>query len=96
MLVISSEGILYVAAHGVILHTSRIIVCPTVSNLTSIIYLSVYGYTALLLDIGSFLSFLILYTVGRTSWMGDQPVARPLHTHRIAQTQNRHTQITTP
>jgi hypothetical protein len=30
-------------------------------------------------------SFLIFYTVGRTPWMGDQPVARP-------QTQNKRTQ----
>jgi hypothetical protein len=37
-------------------------------------------------------SFLILYTVGRTPWAGDQPVVRPLPTHRTAQTQNR-TQI---
>jgi hypothetical protein len=28
-----------------------------------------------------FLSFLILYTVGRTPWTGDQPVARSLPTH---------------
>jgi hypothetical protein len=27
-----------------------------------------------------FLSFLILYTIGRTPWMGDQPVVRPLPT----------------
>jgi hypothetical protein len=27
--------------------------------------------------------FLNLYTVGRTPWTGDQPVARPLPTHRI-------------
>jgi hypothetical protein len=27
--------------------------------------------------------FLILYTVGRTPWTGDQPVTRPLPTHRI-------------
>jgi hypothetical protein len=26
--------------------------------------------------------FVILYKVGRTSWTGDQPVARPLPTHR--------------
>jgi hypothetical protein len=30
-----------------------------------------------------FSSFLILYTVGGTPWTGDQPVARPLCTHRI-------------
>jgi hypothetical protein len=28
-----------------------------------------------------FFSFLILYTVGRTPWTGDQPVARPLPAH---------------
>jgi hypothetical protein len=27
-------------------------------------------------------SFLIIYTVGRTPWAGDQPVAMPLPTHR--------------
>jgi hypothetical protein len=32
-----------------------------------------------LLDIGRFFSFLILHTIGRTPWTGDQPVARPLH-----------------
>jgi hypothetical protein len=33
------------------------------------------------------LQFLDLYTVGRTPWTGDQPVARPLPTHRTTQTQ---------
>jgi hypothetical protein len=37
----------------------------------------------LLWTLAAFLQFLILYRVGRTPWMGDQPVARPLHTHRI-------------
>jgi hypothetical protein len=50
--------------------------------------LSVSGSTVLLLDLHHFLSFLILYTVGRTSSTGDQPVARPLPTHRI--NTNRH------
>jgi hypothetical protein len=36
-----------------------------------------------LVDLGRFYSCLILYTVGGTPWKGDQPVARPLHTHRI-------------
>jgi hypothetical protein len=31
------------------------------------------------------------YTDGRTSWTGDQSVARPLPTHRTTQTQNKHT-----
>jgi hypothetical protein len=33
-----------------------------------------------LLGLGRFFSFLILYTVSRTPWTGDQPVARPLPT----------------
>jgi hypothetical protein len=35
-----------------------------------------------LLDIGRFFGFLILYTVGRTPWTGDQHVARSLPTHK--------------
>jgi hypothetical protein len=35
---------------------------------------------------GRFFSFVILYTVSRTPWTGDQPVANPLCMHRIAQT----------
>jgi hypothetical protein len=46
---------------------------------------------SLLLGLGRFFNFLILYTVGRTPWKGDQPFARPLHTHRATQTQNKHT-----
>jgi hypothetical protein len=38
------------------------------------------------------LQFLNPKTVGRTSWMGDQPVARPLH----IQTQNKHRQTFMP
>jgi hypothetical protein len=36
--------------------------------------------------------FSIFYRVGRTHWTGDQPVARPLPTHRKTQTQNKRTQ----
>jgi hypothetical protein len=37
----------------------------------------------------------LFYTVGRTPWTGDQPVARPLPTYRTTQTQNKgiHTNI---
>jgi hypothetical protein len=35
-----------------------------------------------LLGLGRFFSFLLPYTVGRTPWKGDQPIARPLPTHR--------------
>jgi hypothetical protein len=49
------------------------------------IFLSLWLYSPL--DLGGFFSFLILYTVGRTPWTGDEPVARPLPTHRTTQTQ---------
>jgi hypothetical protein len=59
------------------------------------ICLSVYGSTVLV-HLGSFFSFLILYTVGRTPWTSDQPVARPLPRHRTTQTQNKRTQTFMP
>jgi hypothetical protein len=40
-----------------------------------------------LLGLGRFFSFLILHTVGRIPWTGDQPVARPLPTRRTTQTE---------
>jgi hypothetical protein len=40
--------------------------------------------------------FLNLYTVGRTPWTGDQPVARPLPTHRTTKIQKKHTQTSMP
>jgi hypothetical protein len=43
-----------------------------------------------LLGLGRFFSFSVLYTVGRTTWTGDQPVTRSLPTHRT--THNKHTQ----
>jgi hypothetical protein len=42
--------------------------------------------------LGRFFSFLILHTVGGPPWTGDQPVARPLHTHNTYRT-NAHTDI---
>jgi hypothetical protein len=47
--------------------------------LSEVLLLWLYGP---LLGLGRFFSFLILYTAGRTPWMGDQPVARPLPTYR--------------
>jgi hypothetical protein len=38
----------------------------------------------------------LFYTVGRTPWTSDQPDARPLPTHRTAQTQNKHNQTSMP
>jgi hypothetical protein len=40
--------------------------------------------------------FVNLYTIGRTPWTGDQPVARPLPTHTTTRTQNKRTQTSMP
>jgi hypothetical protein len=37
-----------------------------------------------------------LYTFGRNPWTGDQPVSRPLPTHRTTRTQNKRTQASMP
>jgi hypothetical protein len=66
-----------------------------ISFLKNLRYLFIYG-SAALVDFGCFFSFLILYTVRRTSWMGDQPVKRPLPPHSTAQAQNKRTQTSTP
>jgi hypothetical protein len=63
-------------------------------NVSSTI-LSIYGSISLV-DLGSFFQFLNLHTVGRTPRTGDQPVARPLPTHRTAETQNERTQTSMP
>jgi hypothetical protein len=63
---------------------------------TDITKLSIHDSKVLMLDLGRFFSFLILYTVSRTAWTGDQPVARPLHTHRTTQTKNKRTQTYVP
>jgi hypothetical protein len=57
------------------------------------IYLWLYSP---LFDLGRFFTFLILYTVGRAPWTGDQPIAMPLHTHGTKQTQNKRTQTSMP
>jgi hypothetical protein len=49
-----------------------------------------------LLGLDRFFSFLSLYTVGNTSWTRDQPVTRPLLTHRTIQTKNKHTEYRHP
>jgi hypothetical protein len=59
-------------------------------------HLSVYGSTALCWVLAAFSVTFIIYTVGRTPWKGDQPVARPLPAHRTAQTQNKRTQTSIP
>jgi hypothetical protein len=44
----------------------------------------------------SLFQFINLYTVGRTSWTADQPVAKPPPTHRTTQAQNKRTQTSMP
>jgi hypothetical protein len=56
--------------------------------------LSLWLYSPL--DPGGVFSYLILYTIRRTLWTGDQPVARPLPTHRITQIHNKRTQTSMP
>jgi hypothetical protein len=63
------------------LSPTPLIIIIIIRILIIIIYLSIYLSTALV-DLGRFFSFVILYTVGRTPWTGNQPVARPLPTHR--------------
>jgi hypothetical protein len=53
---------------------------------------SVYGSTALV-NFDRFFQFLNPYTVGMTFFTGDQPVGRPLPTHRRTQIQNKRTHI---
>jgi hypothetical protein len=55
-----------------------------------------YGSAARWTLASFFFSILILYTVGRTPWTGDQPVTRPLPADRTAQTQNKRTQTSMP
>jgi hypothetical protein len=63
---------------------------------TLYIYIYMLWLYSPLLGLGRFFSFLILYTVGRTPWTEDQPIARPLPTHRTTQTQNKHRQTSMP
>jgi hypothetical protein len=62
----------------------------TTPNLITVYSSSSLGSTALLLGLDLSFSLLILYTVDRTPWTGDQPVARPLPTHRTTHRINAH------
>jgi hypothetical protein len=54
------------------------------------LFLCIYGFTALLLDLGRFCSLMIFHTIGRTPWTGDQLIARPLLTRRTTHRINAH------
>jgi hypothetical protein len=73
-----------------------VIKTPSQKSIYLSIYLSSCWSTVILLDLGHFFSFLILYTVGTTPWTGDQPVARHLPTYRTTQTQNKRKQTPLP
>jgi hypothetical protein len=61
------------------------------------IYPSIHGSTVIFFaGPWTLFQFPNLYTVGSTPWMGGQPVAKSLPTHRIAQTQTKYKQITMP
>jgi hypothetical protein len=62
-------------------------------EMRNLIYLSIYGSTSLCWSLDAFFSFLIFYTIGRTPWMGDQLVARPIPAHTG---QHKHTDTSTP
>jgi hypothetical protein len=57
---------------------------------------SIYGCPVLLLNTVRFFCFLMLHTVGRAPWTGDQPVARPLPKHRTTQRENKRKQTSMP
>jgi hypothetical protein len=63
-----------------------------IGMLRSAIHLSTYLSMVLQPFIGPWPLFQFpdpIYIVGRTPWMGDQQVARPLPTHRRTQAQNK-------
>jgi hypothetical protein len=84
--------------HGAVLLFSQGTLYTNCGPFYSFIHSFINGSTALLLGPSLFFSFIIFffYTDGRTPWTRDQPVARPLNTHRTTQTQNKHTQTFMP
>jgi hypothetical protein len=69
--------------------------CSAKGNNKEIFRFSLYG-SVVLLCLGHFFSFLILYTVCRTPMTRYHPNARPLPTNRTTQTQNKRTQTSMP
>lgn len=61
------------------------------------VYFVLYLFTpSTLLGLGYFLSVKILCTLGRSPWMGDQPMERPLSTLRTIQILKELKQISMP
>lgn len=63
------------------LNGSWSLVGPSIS--VNIILFICLSLCSVLLDLGRFCSFFILYRVGMTLWTVDQPIESPLPTHRI-------------
>jgi hypothetical protein len=76
--------------------TSNKIIYYISSKLLLILLVLLLWLCSSLLGLGRFFSLLILYTVGRIAWTGDQPVARLLLTHRTTQIENKCTQTSMP
>jgi hypothetical protein len=66
-------------------HSFVIHLTPHYTRTENTVYLSMAPQSFLLV-LYCFFSLLILYTVSRTPWTGDQPVAKPLPTQRTTQT----------
>jgi hypothetical protein len=77
-------------------HIRRSIYVSVYLSIYLSIYPSIYSSTSLVNLARFFFQFLNLYTVGRTLWTGDQPVSRPLPTHRTTQIENKRTQTFMP
>jgi hypothetical protein len=89
--------------HGVQSQEEMLFTTQSSFPMTRVLFPTSYSYSFIhqwlyspLLGPGPFYSFVILYTVDRTPWTGDRPVARPLPTHRTAQTQNKGTETSMP
>jgi hypothetical protein len=85
----------YVYVVHIILVGNNDVICAAPYTSLSVC-LSVYGSTTLCWTLAAFSVSWSYYTVGRTLWMGDQPVARQLPAHRTAETQNKRTQTSIP
>jgi hypothetical protein len=94
-------GVVDVQIH--ILLTSALAICLSVClSINQSINLSIYLFVCLSIALQSFCWTLDScsgsqsYTVSRTPWTEDQPVARPLPTHRITKTRNKGKQTFMP
>jgi fatty acid desaturase len=87
------SAMIILKSENVVNHFSLIYNRITVAS--SHIPIIITGFITNLLSLGGFLGFLILYTVGSTPWTGDQPIVRPLFTHKATQMLNKVTETST-